>query len=110
MESSNRTNQQSRSMHLLFDQVSKELVQQGIDQRTVIEHLQGYDCPVTPEFLKEIWKSIMYTMYRKTSTTKLTTKEMTDCYDVFNKFMGENFGIDTPWPSIETLLFNQLDV
>jgi len=105
-----RSTQANKSMHLLFSQVSKSLVEQGIDQRTVLTDLTGYDCPVTPTFLKEVWRSIMFTMYRKTSTTQLTNKEMSECYDVFCKFIGENYGISADWPSVETLLFKQLDV
>lgn len=99
----------NRSLHLLFQQVANELVAQGIDQRTIIEDLEGYDTPVTFSFMKEVWRSIMYTMYRKTSTTQLTNKEMSECYEVFHRFVAENYGINQPWPSIETLMFKQLN-
>jgi hypothetical protein len=98
-----RSTQVNKSMHLLFGQVSNELISQGIDRRTVILDLEGYDCPVTPQFIKEVWRSIMYTMYRKTSTTDLTNAEVKGCYEVFIKFMGENYGLSTGWPSVESL-------
>lgn len=101
-----RSSQVNKSMHVLFDQVSAELVSQGIDLRTVTEALEGYDCPVTPEFVKLVWKSIMYTMFRKESTTQLTNKEVDKCYEVFTKFIGENFGISQSWPSVESLYAN----
>jgi len=101
-----RSSQVNKSMHVLFAQVSAELVAQGIDQQTVIDALAGYDCPVTPEFLKEVWRTIMYTMFRKESTTQLTNQEVEKCFDVFTKFIGENFGISQPWPSVESLYAN----
>jgi len=101
-----RSTQVNKSMHVLFAQVSAELVSQGIDQRTVIDALAGYDCPVTPKFIKEVWRSIMYTMYRKTSTADLTNAEVKGCYEVFMKFMGENYGLTTGWPSVESLYAN----
>ena len=98
-----RTISQSRAMHLMFNQVSTLLIEQGIDQRTIVEDLEGYSAPVTPEFLKQVFKTIMYTMYRKTSTTDLTTNEMTTSFNVFQKFLGENYGITINWPSQESL-------
>jgi hypothetical protein len=101
-----RSTQVNKSMHVLFAQVSAELVAQGIDRRTVVLDLEGYDCPVTPQFIKEVWRSIAYTMYRKTSTTDLTNAEVKGCYEVFIKFMGEQYGLTTGWPSVESLYAN----
>lgn len=104
-----RTSQMNRAFHLLLSQVAKEMQAQGIDQRTVLTDLKGYDVPVTDTFLKEVWRSIMVTMFRKTSTTQLTTKEMKDCYDVFQKFVAENYNLEAPWPSLEQMMMAQLE-
>lgn len=103
-----RTLTQSRAMHLAFTQISTELVGKGIDQRTVIRDLKGYSAPVTPEFLKLVFKTIMYTMYRKESTTQLSTSEMTNCFDVFAKFLAETYGIEVVWPSNDALAMQAL--
>lgn len=108
MEKKPRSISQNRAMHLAFQQISTLLVEQGIDRRTIVKDLDGYSAPVTPEFLKEVFKTIMYTMYTKTSTTELSTDEMTACYDVFNKFLGEQYGIDCPWPSNDSLALQAL--
>ncbi len=50
----------------------------------------------------------MYTLYLKTSTTELTTNEMTTCFDVFAKFLSENYGIDVTWPSNDALAIQAL--
>lgn len=74
----------------------------------ITRDLQGYSAPVTPSFLKEVFKTIMYTMYRKTSTTDLTTEEMTTCFDVFEKFLGETYGVSIEWPSQDALAMQAL--
>lgn len=107
-EEKHRTVSQNRAMHLAFQQISQLLVEQGIDQRTIVKDLEGYSAPVTPEFLKQVFKTISYTMYRKTSTTELTTSEMTNCFDVFAKFLGETYGIEVSWPSQDSLAFQAL--
>jgi hypothetical protein len=104
-----RTPQQNKSLHRLFSDISNSLIEQGIDQRTIIEGLRGYDAPVTPEFIKEVWKTIQYTMYRTTSTTELQTTQYDKVYDVLNKFLGEEFGIHCEIPSIEAKMLNRED-
>ena len=108
MEKPQRTISQNRCLHLMFNQVSESLIEQGIDQRTIVKDLDGYSAPVTPEFLKLVFKQIMYTMYRKTSTTELTTSEMTTCFDVFQKFLGESYGLEISWPSNDSLALQAL--
>ena len=102
-ETRQRTASQNRALHLCFNQVSTLLIEQGIDQRTIVQDLEGYSAPVTPEFLKQVFKTIMYTMYRKTSTTDLTTNEMTTCFEVFAKFLAEQYGTHIDWPSEDAL-------
>lgn len=108
-EATKRTNAQNRAIHKLFTEIAYELNAQGIDQRTITTKLEGYTCPVTPQFIKEVWKSILYTMYRKTSTTDMETGEVDKCFDVLNKFLGEEFGIHCAFPSMQELLLADLD-
>ena len=107
-ETRQRTIPMNRAMYLAFQQISTLLIEQGIDQRTIVKDLDGYSAPVTPEFLKLVFKQIMYTMYRKTSTTDLTTNEMTTCFDVFAKFLGEQYGLEVSWPSNDSLALQAL--
>ena len=73
------------------------------------DSLVGYDAPVTPEFVKEVWKSIQFTMYRTTSTTELTSKQCDEVYDVLNKFLSQEFGVHLAFPSIEAQAMESLD-
>ena len=108
MEKKPRTITQNRALHLCFTQLSDLLIEQGIDQRTVTDKLSNYSAPVTPEFLKLVFKTISWTMYRKDSTTQLSTDEMSKCFEVFAKFMGEEFGVEVVWPSNDALAFQSL--
>jgi len=100
-----RSSQQNKSLHAALTEIAADLQQQGIERRNIVDSLEGYSAPITMEFLKEVYKTIIYTMYRVDSTTKLTTKQMVDSWDVFSKFMGENYGISYVWPSQEAKEF-----
>lgn len=108
MESvSKRSSQMNKSLHLLFGQVANELLAQGIERRTIINDLEGYSCPIDAGFIKEVFRSIMYTQTGKTSTTELTNNEMKNCYETLQRFLAENYKLDAVWPSIETLYANE---
>lgn len=104
-----RSSQVNKAMHKLFGEVANELLNQGIERRTVIEDLEGYSCPIDAAFVKEVWRSIMYTMTGKTSTTQMSNQEAQKCYDVFNRFLSDEYGIHVPWPSVEALALAYLD-
>lgn len=103
MSETKRSNQMNKSLHLLFGQVANELLAQGIERRTIIEDLEGYTCPIDATFIKEVFRSIMYTQTGKMSTTELTNAEMKNCYETLHRFLSENYGLNAEWPSIESL-------
>ena len=96
-----RSTRMNSSLHLALTNIADDLQSQGIERRTIIEDLEGYEAPITMEWMKEVYKSIVYTMYRKTSTTDLTNKEMIDSWEVFSKFLSEQYGVSYTWPSSE---------
>lgn len=104
-----RTSRQNRAIYKLFTEIAREMQSQGIEQKTVMDNLVGYDAPVTPDFIKQVWKAIQFTMYRTTSTKDLTTKQIDEVFDVLNKFLGEKFAIHIPFPSMESLMLNSLE-
>lgn len=96
-----RSSLMNRCLHRALTDIAADLQNQGIERRTIIEDLEGYEAPITMEWMKEVYKSIVYTMYRKTSTTDLTNKEMIDSWEVFSKFLAEQYGVSYVWPSQE---------
>lgn len=91
-----RTSQQNRAMHKWFTLLSEALNDQGYDMREV-----KVDIPASPELVKEvIFKPVMQAYFPGVeSTTELTTKQMTQVYEVLNRAFGEKMGIHVPWPS-----------
>lgn len=99
-----RTEQQARALHKLFGQVSAHCIATGIDQKTVVNQLDAYETPTSPQFVKETWRAMQVAITGKTSTKDLTRSEVDQVYDVFNKFWSELTGEHFAFPSIEALL------
>lgn len=103
------TRQQQKSIHKLFNDISNYCIETGLDQKAVTSHLTGYDIPVSPQFVKEVWRSMQIAITGKKSTTELDRKEIDQVYEVFNKFWSELTGEHFAFPSIETLLDSKRD-
>lgn len=99
----------NRSLHKGLTDIANNLQEQGIERKTIIQDLEGYEAPITMEWMKEVYKSIIYTMYRKTSTTTLSNKEMIDSWEVFSKFLAEEYGVTYTWPSQEAQYWEQYE-
>ena len=50
-----------------------------------------------------IWKPIQITLFKKESTTELTTSEINEVISVLSKFFSER-GVYIPFPSIQSLI------
>lgn len=90
-----RTRKQNASMHILFEEIARELNNAGIDMRVLVKNLQVSH---TKESVKGIWKAICEAKYGKKSTTELTSKEIDEVYDEFNRLLAEH-GIHIPFPN-----------
>lgn len=82
-----RTARQNNSIHLFFQEVARELNDRGIDMRVLVKNLQVSH---TKDSVKGIWKAIGEAKYGKKSTTELTSKEIDEVYDEFNKLLSEH--------------------
>lgn len=102
-----RTRQQNRALHKLYGDIANHCVQSGLDQKTVVNQLEDYECPVSPQFVKETWRAMQVAITGKQSTADLTKKEVDQVYDVFNKFWSETTGEHFAFPSWDALNFNQ---
>jgi hypothetical protein len=101
-----RTQQQNRAIHKLFTELSEQLNDAGLDQRKVLK--PSVDIPWTPEAVKEqLWRPIQRAMLLKSSTTELTTTDIDKVFDVLVRHLGEKFGIEIEFPSIEALIAKQ---
>lgn len=98
-----RTSQQNRSMHKYFQLVSDEAKNTGSTFSDFIRNRPKMEMPWTPQRVKEMWKAAAMHMYGVDSTTKLTTKQIDQVYDVVNKVLGEELNIHIPFPSKDNL-------
>ena len=94
-----RTDQQNKSIHLFCDLLAEALNDAGhtLNDKVVIKA----DIDFTKENVKEqIWKPVQQAMYPdKTSTTQLTTGEVSKVYEQINRFIAERAGVSVPFPS-----------
>lgn len=109
VEDKQRTSQQNRALHKYFTDLANELNAAGIDQKLFIDHLKGWEVPITADFLKLIWKMKQEKMFGTTSTTQLKTHQVTEVYETVNKFVGQEFGVHTAFPTMEEIERRYLD-
>ncbi len=92
-----RTELQNSAMHLYFRMLADALNDAGLDMKKTLK--PEIDIPWSDERVKEfLWRPLQEAMVAKESTTKLTTGEPAQIYDVLDRHLGMKFGIHVPWP------------
>jgi hypothetical protein len=101
MEEKQRTSAQNRASHKFFQMLSDELNTQGLEMKVVLK--PEYQIWWTAQSVKEhLWKPLQEAMYGKGSTTQLTTAEVDRVYEQLMKILGEKFGLEVSFPSIDS--------
>ena len=100
MESKIRTIKQNKSLHKYFQEVSRECNNSGIDFNVMVKNLR---VDTTPELVKSVFRQIGYAKYGKSSTTQLTTKEVNECFEEFNRLLASE-GLHITFPSYTDLI------
>ena len=99
-----RTIPQNSALHLLFEQLSKECLDKGIEMRQLVKEEVPIEC--TPENIKWLWKLLQNALFKTQSTTELKkTGQIEIVYEAFNKILIERTNGEIslpPFPSIET--------
>lgn len=103
-QSKQRTGQQNRSLHLYCEWLSEELFLVGITQKNFLQVMNEVNN--SPESIKSVFREYGRAKYGKKSTADLTTKEVMDIYDEFNRNLAK-IGIYIPWPSEEEKNFEE---
>jgi len=98
-----RTLQQNKALHVLFQLLANTLNDNGLDMRKTLK--PGVEIPWSGGSVKEwLWKPIQKAQLNKDSTTKLTTVEIDQVFDTLVRHLGQQFGIQINFPSIEQTL------
>lgn len=101
-----RTSKQNRALHLYFRLIADELKRRGISMYDFLEP-KILEIPASEHSVKLCWKDMQAKYLGRESTTELTTKELTEVYDIFNNYIATNFGCHVPFPDQVQLLQNQ---
>ena len=101
-----RTKQQNKALHVLFNLLAGTLNDNGLDMRKTLK--PEIDIPWSGPSVKEfLWRPVQEAQLSKKSTTELTTVEIDQVFDTINKHLGEKFSLHTPFPSIEELILQE---
>lgn len=96
-----RTPKQNACLHLWLRQMSTAMNDAGQSVKIFMQHTRnGFDIPVTMEFLKEVANEVSVGRYGRT-TSKLSTVEVQELYEILNRAFGETTGVSLPWPHEE---------
>ena len=88
MNDKKRTIPQNNALHVLFQQLSDECLEKGVEMRDLVRDEVPIQC--TPANIKWLWKKVQKGLFKKKSTTELKkTGEIEIVYDNFNKLVIE---------------------
>lgn len=99
-----RTIVQNSAMHKYFSLVAEALNDAGLDMKQVIKADVEWSMFSVKEYM---WKAIQKAILGKESTTLLKKDEIDSVYLNMNRLTASKFGIDIPFPSIESMIFKQ---
>lgn len=101
-----RTRQQNKALHVLFQLLANTLNEAGLDMRKTLR--PTVEIPWSGPSVKEfLWRPIQEAQLQKRSTTELTTVEIDQVFDTINKHLGERFSLHVPFPSIDEIILRQ---
>ena len=94
-----RTDPQRKAIEVYCREVANALNEQGVDLKAVLEK-KAIPVSCTQDNIKEnIFKPILAAMFPpKTSTTELTTGEVTEVYEHMNRWTANEFGVSMEFP------------
>jgi len=94
-----RTQSQNNAIHLYLTQVANELDRNGHTLQDVVKEIRKVEITPTMHNIKEVvWREIQKAHLGKESTTFLTKHEVTEIYEIMNKWLGLHFKIHVPFP------------
>jgi len=93
-----RTIRQNRAIWLYLTKLSDELNAAGLDMRKVLK--QSVLIPWNKDAAHDLlWIPIQKAVLKSERTRDLNKQEVSEIYEVLNRFIGEKFGIHIAWPS-----------
>lgn len=107
-EDKKRTLAQNRALHKMFELLAEELNSQGLDMRKTLK--PSIDIWWNKENLKDyLWRPIQKGVTTKESSAELTSQEIDKTFEQLAYHLGQKFGIEIEFPSIETVIKQLLE-
>lgn len=92
-----RTSTQNSALWLYFTLLAEAFNDAGLDMYTVLK--EGVEIPWTKDLVHDhIWVEVQEKYLKKSSTTKLERKEVSEIFDIINRHIGTRFGLFVPFP------------
>lgn len=92
-----RSYKQNNALHLYCQQLADELNNSGLDMKQVLK--SSVDIPWTTETVKDyLWRPVQKQKTGKKSTTDLTKNEVSEIYEIINRYLGEKTGVYVEFP------------
>lgn len=104
-----RTLSQNAALHVLYSIVARALVGAGYDVKTTLQNI-NIPMPWTEMLVKELlWRPIQIQMLGKTSTTKLTTKEIDIVWQPLKEALHKIGFTDIHFPSVHDIMMRNFN-
>ena len=88
-----RTQQQNKALHVWLKQKADQCRDAGISPKMAFA--QTIELEMTPQLMKEIWRTVQKAMFRKGSTTELSKHmEIDEVVEHINRFFAEKFNLE----------------
>lgn len=94
----NRTDQQRKGIEVYCKLLADAFNDGGYDMKAVLTH-KAIDVPWKQDRIKDIlWRSIQIALLNKESTTELDPNEVSQVYEVLDRWTSEKLGIHVEFP------------
>ena len=98
-----RSLKQNKAIHVWFAELEEEMMAKGIEFHDIVPN--NIEIPITATYLKSVFQAIGKKMFGKQHTSILTTKELGQVGEVYEKWIANATGgnVDLLFPSKEEL-------
>jgi len=102
-----RTDQQRKSIEVYCRELAEALNDSGYEMKAVLA-VKEVDVPWSQELVKNVlWKPLQKAYLDRSSTTALTTGEVSQVYEILNRHIASNFGVSVAFPCDDSLMNEQ---
>lgn len=102
-EGRQRSDQQRKAIEVYCRILAKELNDAGLDQRAVLAKMrEGVEIPWRQETVKDVlWREVQMASLGKASTTNLGRDEVSQVYEILNRWTSSALGVGVEFPHID---------